>query len=105
LLRRPWRRIGGINKIDCWASGTQFNFIAVIKHFGLYDSPAIQQRSVKASQIKQHILSVLPANLCMTARNNRCGSIDYAFYLRIASETSNFFGEFKPVKALRSCSR
>jgi hypothetical protein len=76
-----------------------------MKHFGLDNSPAIQQRSVKTSQIKQHIPSVLPANLCVTARNNRCCSIDYTFYLRVASETSNVSGEFKAVKALRSCSR
>jgi hypothetical protein len=62
-----------------------------MKQLGLSDAPIVQERPVETPQIDNYKSSVLPANLCMPARDNRRGCIDNAFERLIAAKADHFF--------------
>ena len=83
----------------------QLDIVVVMQHLRRGNAPAVQRRSIKASQIDKDIVSVLAPNLRMTARHDSSGSRNRAFHSGIASEASHVFAEFNSLEVSRSRSR
>jgi hypothetical protein len=69
-----------------------------MKNFGHNDAAAIKQGTVKASEIHQHVLSFLPPNFGMTARDNGCGCVDRSFKRRVPAKASQVLFEFNSLQ-------
>ncbi len=73
-----------------------------MKQLGLGYSPIVEERSIETPQVDNDKHSVLPANLCMPARDDRRGCIDSTFERLIAAKADHLFVEFNPLEPSRS---
>ena len=86
----------GIDQFQQWSASAQLNLILVEQINRAGDALAIDERAVEAFQIDHRKLIVGATYLCVTARDDRGGRIDYHVAFRIATQSKYIFVQFKP---------